>query len=528
MRAHRCPPWLLSVAVLCGACGTSELPEDAAAATDSSSSASSSAQSSTPTDDSPGTADSDPGDASTAGAGTPTDGDGPEDGSDGGSADGPAVDYDGCGADPDCLFSANFDAMDDWEACTEIECSAGQVCRVNAWGASPDDLYGCTDHPLSPERCEGCDPVPDNWSVYRSETVSGAPQGRSCRIGAQTVAGLGDRSGDGKMFIHRVGRNPGNSANDCALTWWDADEQWPELWTIYSFRADPAAREFFASDRLGAADHDMKHVRIGHYKGDGTNGTVGFWNFNFEPYSHANAGVFIRKNNPQDDFFFSMQARCYTQHAGGQCEPYQFYDESPNLRSVRACVDEPNNPFMDPGAVPGERNNVRTCAPAVAGSPWPSAQLDVSQCTNDQTCTDGALIEDGSFGGAPDKGDGFDHFMAGSVFDGQWHTLMFRARVNSSAGATDGLMELYMDGILFQALEGSPFFDAGTPDAGTFGVETIGWNWAMLGGNTRGSWLSGFDLPDEINFAFDDWCVASTREAAERCHAAFLGIDLGG
>ena len=328
------------------------------------------------------------------------------------------------------------------------------------------------------------------------------------------------------MFIHRVGRNTGNSGNDCAMAWWDADEQWPELWTIYSFRADPAAREFFASDRMGSADHDMKHVRIGHYKGDGTNSTVGFWNFNFSPYSHANAGVFIRKNSPGDDFFFSMQGRCYTEHSGGQCSPNQFFDESPNFRGIRECAGETNNPFMDPGAVPGERKNVRTCAPAIAGSPWPGAALDVSQCTTDTTCTDGPLIEDGSFGGGQDNGDGFDHFMAGAIFDGRWHTVMFRARINSEIGVGDGEMELFVDGISYQGLNGTPFFDPGTPPAGTFGKAPTGWNWVMLGGNTRGAWANGFGLPDEIGFAFDDWCVATTRESAEACHAAFLGIDL--
>ena len=475
--------------------------------------------------------DDDLGDGGDTGDGGTTDDDGETGFEDTGGTDteGPPQDdpdYAGCGADPECLFSTNFDAMSDWEACTEIECSAGQMCRVNAWGSGPDDLYGCTDHPLRPVACEGCDPVPDNWSVYRSETVTGSPEGRSCRIAAQTHAGGLGRGDDGKMFIHRVGRNVGNSANDCALTWWDADEQWPELWTIYSFRGDPAGREFFASDRMGSADHDMKHVRIGHYKGDGTNATAGFFNFNFSPYAHANAGVFIRKNSPSDDLIVSLQARCYTVHADGQCNPYQFSDESENHRGVRQCADEPNNPFMDVGAVPNERKNVRTCAPAVSDSPWPSAQLDVSQCTNDTTCTDGELIEDGSFGGGPDNGDGFDHFMAGALLDGNWHTVMFRARTNSEIGVGDGLMEFYVDGILYRAGDGSPFFDGGTPPDGTYGVPIEGWNWVMLGGNTRGAWEVGYDLPDEIDFAFDDWCVATTRESAEACHAAFLGFDL--
>ena len=429
-----------------------------------------------------------------------------------------------CNGDPDCLFSTNFNELADWSGCSQGNCTAGRTCLITDWGTAPDNSNGtgCFDHPIGPDNCVGCDPVPDNWSVYLSSNLTGGVPGKTCVIGSETAAGLPDWTGDGKMLIHRVGRNTGNSANNCDLAWWDADEQWQELWTAYSFRADPAAKEFFATPLDGSNDKDMKHVRIGHYKGDGNNSPINFWNFNLgSPYSHTHALVNLRKNGPQDDVLVSMNARCYDTYRSGDCEPRQWQDEIPNFRGIRECANEPNNPFMAP--IVTEPRNVRTCAPAVPGSDLPGAQLDTTQCTNDTTCTDGALIPDGSFGQV--AGDGWDHYMAGSMFDGNWHTIYYVARINNPIGAGNGSMEIWFDDIKIAELTGIPFLDPGTDPAGTFGTPPTGWNWVMLGGNTRGTWPTGNGLPDEINFTFDNWCIGSTRESVENCHKGFLGQE---
>ena len=416
-----------------------------------------------------------------------------------------------CNGDVDCLFSTNFDALAEWEGCKDGSsgCTSNE-CHVGLDGLTEGN---CKDHPLAPERCIDCDPVPDNYSFYRSSGANGiGGNARACNITGFTHDNRPAWGGDGKMMVHRLG-DSGGAHSDCILTWWDADEQWPEIWTIYSYRADTNGGAFFKYAGNTEAFHDMKQRRIGHYKGRGPASDCNPFNF-FTGGTSCNLQMGLQFRNftgESADFRFVHSPKCYNQYrpCPGMAETYP-RNYSPNVAETRYCQDQNPSPLLSSLMAPD--GSPRTCTNS--GSP---NGLDISQCVTDTSCN-GPLVPDGSFGGG-----GHDAYMAGHIMDGNWHTVMMRQFANSPTGTNtaNGGFELYVDGVLASTRADVPFFDQGTPSSAT------GWNWVELGGNVRGdNWPAG--LGNEINQSFDNWCIATTEAAALACHQRFVAGTTSG
>jgi hypothetical protein len=78
-------------------------------------------------------------------------------------------------------------------------------------------------------------------------------------------------------------------------------------------------------------------------------------------------------------------------------------------------------------------------------------------------------------------------YQSGGLFDGDWHSVVFRVKANTSIGATDGLVEAWIDGNKKTYESGYSGTGIEFSDSGT---DLRGFNVISIGGNNR-SWLAG-------------------------------------
>lgn len=441
-----------------------------------------------------------------------------------------------CAGDPNCLFSTNFDAAPEWRGCQGGVCDGGQSCNVGAFGANLNVGNACTDHPwnacVDGSNGELCDPAPPNYQFYRSEGVSG---GQACNISATSAEGLPAWGGSGKAIVHRFGQN-GTSSSDCFMPWWDANNQYQDIWLAVSFRADPGVKYWFSSPC--SPDCDMKMIRMGHFKGDGNgNDAPNFFNVNQTPKPSAVGRLNPWAAGANEDYSMIMARRCYNSNENSAgCTQGDDKDQLVNTAGTRYCANETGGNWLNAAWSSGEVNRARTCTPASAPQ-----GLDVSQCTNDTTCS-GALVPEGEW-----VGGGVDSYMAGQIFDGKWHTVLVHGKMNTFNGGTDwnkdGWMKAYIDGVELMS-EGpdqnqnstagdSPlgterhWMMDGVPPGGTplADIPASGLNWVGIGGNTRGQWSAYASANNQqvLSVMYDNVCIATTRSAAEACIARFQG-----
>jgi hypothetical protein len=101
-------------------------------------------------------------------------------------------------------------------------------------------------------------------------------------------------------------------------------------------------------------------------------------------------------------------------------------------------------------------------------------------------------------------------YAPGGIYDGNWHSIELRIRRNSSIGAIDGIIELWLDGVKKNYVDGYRGNDIPYNDSGS--TELRGWRYVMIGGNTSNQFDSSCsNMADcEQWYAMDD-VVVSTR-----------------
>lgn len=72
-------------------------------------------------------------------------------------------------------------------------------------------------------------------------------------------------------------------------------------------------------------------------------------------------------------------------------------------------------------------------------------------------------------------------YQAGGLYDGDWHLIEIRHKMNTSVGVADGIMELWVDGTKINPYPGYTNTDYNYNDSG----ETRGWRVLGIGGNTN-------------------------------------------
>jgi len=92
------------------------------------------------------------------------------------------------------------------------------------------------------------------------------------------------------------------------------------------------------------------------------------------------------------------------------------------------------------------------------------------------------------------------------LLDGNWHSIEVRTKMNSSTGTSDGLVELWIDGVKKSVVPGYPNNDIRFNQTGVRGVRTI-----LIGGNSDVQWdLSSSTMQSrEQWYAVDDVVVAT-------------------
>ena len=101
-------------------------------------------------------------------------------------------------------------------------------------------------------------------------------------------------------------------------------------------------------------------------------------------------------------------------------------------------------------------------------------------------------------------------YAAGGIFDGNWHSIELRIKRNSSIGVSDGILELWFDGVKKNYISGYQGNDIPYNDSGS--SELRGWRYVMLGGNSYNQWdTSCSNMADcEQWYAIDDVVISTT------------------
>lgn len=92
-----------------------------------------------------------------------------------------------------------------------------------------------------------------------------------------------------------------------------------------------------------------------------------------------------------------------------------------------------------------------------------------------------------------------------SIGDGNWHTLSFYLKMNSSPGVADGISKYWFDGVLQSSTSNIPFIKSGS---------MLGWNSVYLGGNCFNQYAPITDKAEQW-YAFDDIVVSTTPIPAD-------------
>jgi hypothetical protein len=101
-------------------------------------------------------------------------------------------------------------------------------------------------------------------------------------------------------------------------------------------------------------------------------------------------------------------------------------------------------------------------------------------------------------------------YQEGGLFDGNWHSFEYRVKMNSSVGASDGAVEVWVDGVKLSPWPGYnattiPFNDSGSPEMRGIRAFTIG-------GNSYNQWDTSCSNMAECEqwYAIDDLVVGNT------------------
>lgn len=94
-----------------------------------------------------------------------------------------------------------------------------------------------------------------------------------------------------------------------------------------------------------------------------------------------------------------------------------------------------------------------------------------------------------------------------SIGDGNWHTLSWQAKINSTLDATDGILRFWMDGVLQAERTNIPFLKSGSNIS-------IGWNVVAIGGNALNLFSDPVNKAEQW-YAIDDVVVSTTPIPAD-------------
>jgi len=97
-----------------------------------------------------------------------------------------------------------------------------------------------------------------------------------------------------------------------------------------------------------------------------------------------------------------------------------------------------------------------------------------------------------------------------SIFDGNWHTIKYHLKLNSVAGAADGVYETWIDGVLVKSLTNRVWVWTGG------NVAESGWNSFALGGNVYNNYMkittpNTYQTGAQQWYAIDDVVVSTTE-----------------